>query len=184
MSTKSYIQSSPRTVFTLPSLLVGTKEADSTKMTKRLNYYVRNGVLLNLRKGLYAKLEYNEQEIACSMYAPCYISLQYVLQRAGVIFQYDSCVTSVSYLSREITIDGKIYSYRKVKEAIIVNRQGIVTEDNINIASPERAFLDTVYLYPDFYFDNTGILNKDKVLELLPLYMNKKMEKRVLTTLL
>ena len=100
------------------------------------------------------------------------------------IFQYDSCVTSVSYLSREITIDGKIYSYRKVKEAIIVNRQGIVTEDNINIASPERAFLDTVYLYPDFYFDNTGILNKDKVLELLPLYMNKKMEKRVLTTLL
>lgn len=180
MILKDYILSSPRTVFTLPGLLQATRELDAARMAKRINYYVRKKMLRNLHKGIYAKQNYKTEEIACSLYTPSYISLQYVLQRAGVIFQYDSKITSISYLSREILIDDTYYSYSKVKDCILVNRKGIENKGNINIASPERAFLDTVYLYPDFYFDNPSILDKDKILELLPLYMNKKMEIRVL----
>ena len=182
-STQGYILSSPQTVFTLQNLTVGTLDTNRMNLVKRLNYYVKNGVIRNLRRGVYAKKIYNEQEVACVMYAPCYISLQYVLQRSGVIFQYDSTITSVSYLSREIIIDGKTYSYRKVKPAIMVERKGIICKDNISMATPERAFLDTIYLYPDFYFDRIDGLDKSKIMELLPIYKNKKMEKRVLTLL-
>ena len=182
-STQGYILSSPRTVFTLPSIIVDTREEDMSKLTKRLHYYKKKGVLRSLRKGLYAKWDYNEQEVACSLYTPCYLSLEYVLQRAGVIFQYDECLTCVSYLSREILVDNKNYSYRKAKSAILLNRKGIINQDNINIASPERAFLDTVYLYPHFYFDYPDILNKEKIMELLPIYENKEMETRVIRIL-
>ena len=35
------------------------------------------------------------------------------------------------------------------------------------------------YLYPQFYFDYPDILNIEKVLEILPIYKNKSLEKRV-----
>ena len=117
-STQGYILSSPRTVFTLPSIIVDTQEEDMSKLTKRLHYYKKKGVLRSLRKGLYAKWDYNEQEVACSLYTPCYLSLEYVLQRAGVIFQYDECLTCVSFWIRFIFIHTfisitQIFSTRK-----------------------------------------------------------------------
>ena len=57
---------------------------------------------------------------------------------------------------------------------------GIVQQDNILIATPERAFLDMVYLSAgNCYFDNLHPLNKIKVKQLLPLYQSKVLTKRV-----
>ncbi len=149
---------------------------------KILNYYVKTGKLLNPRKGFYAKENYKPEELACLLYPPTYISLEYVLQRAGVIFQYDSAITNVSYLTREVEIESKAFRYRKIKGEILVNTEGIIVNtDNINIATPERAFLDMLYLNKDFYLDNLHILNKKKVVKLLPVYNSQTLEKRVLT---
>ena len=35
-------------------------------------YYAKKGVLLNPRKGIYAKPKYNEQELACTLLSPSY----------------------------------------------------------------------------------------------------------------
>ena len=170
----------PQTVFTPTLIAQIAQEADRQKLIERITYYVKTGLLKNPRKGIYVKEGYNKLEMACSLYTPCYISLQYVLQKNGIIFQYDSSFTLVSYLSRETEIDGTIYNFRKIKGEIMVNQIGIENSGNVNMATPERAALDTLYLYPDFYFDNLKALDKKKIFAILPIYENKAMEKRVI----
>jgi hypothetical protein len=92
------------------------------------------------------------------------------LQRNGIIFQYDSAITNISYLNREIFVDEQSIRYRQVKPEILLNTSGIINKNNTNIATPERAFLDTLYLNGFFYFDNIKPLNTDKIYELLPIY--------------
>ena len=91
-----------RTAFNTKSIALLLNEKMNASLTKKLNYYVRKGLLINPRKGIYAKKNYNPEELAGLVFVPSYISLEYVLQKAGVVFQYDSAITSVSYLSREI----------------------------------------------------------------------------------
>ena len=102
-----------------------------------------------------------------------------MLQKAGVVFQYDSCLTCAGYLSRTVEADGKEYRYRKVKGEILADTSGIDNKGLINIATPERAFLDTMYLNAEYYFDNLRPLDYRKIMALLPIYGNKRMEARV-----
>lgn len=138
--------SDARTVFSLNDIAMLIGESDFKKLNERLNYYVRKGKLLRPRKGIYVKPNYNPEELSCTLYTPSYISLEYVLQKAGVVFQYDERITTVSYLSRSVDIEGRTYSYRKIKGEILIVTQGINQTGNVNIATPERAFLDVLYL--------------------------------------
>lgn len=174
------ILNSSRTVFTIQSLMMMSGLSDSQKITKSLHYYASEGKILNLRRGIYAKLRYEKQELSCVLYRPSYISLEYVLQRAGVVFQWDESITCVSYLSRTIEVEGKIYQYRKINPELWIGMEGIEQRDNIAIACPERAFLDVMYLSAgNCYFDNLSPLSKKRVRELLPLYRSAVLTERV-----
>ena len=163
-----------RTVFRLKDIAILVGEENFLSLNKKLNYYVRTGKLKNPRKGIYAKPGYNSEELACTLFTPSYVSLEYVLQKAGMVFQYDSRITSVSYLSRNIKVGDQLFSFRKVKGSALVNTLGIIRQTNhINIASPERAFLDLLYLEKDYYFDNLNPLDKGLIHKLLPLYQSK-----------
>ena len=163
-----------RTVFRLKDIAILTGEESFQSLNKKLNYYVQRGKLENPRKGIYAKLNYNSEELACTIFTPSYISLEYVLQKAGMVFQYDSRLTSVSYLSRRIEVENQQFVFRKIKGSALVNTLGIIRQtNNINIASPERAFLDLLYLEKDYYFDNLNPLDKGLIHKLLPLYQSK-----------
>lgn len=168
-----------RTVFRLTDIAMLFPKEENKYLSDRLNYYVRTGRLLNPRKGIYAKADYNPLEFANLLFIPSYISLEYVLQQAGVIFQYDSRYTSVSYLNREIETEDRIYSYRKIKGEIIIDSTGILRKENVNIATPERAFLDILYLNKDFYFDNLNPLDKLLIDRIVPAYQSTALEKRV-----
>ena len=174
------ILGSSRSVFTIQSLRMLTECENSQKLTQSLHYYVKEGKINNPRRGIYTKASYNEQEMACSLFRPAYISLEYVLQRAGVVFQYDDAITCVSYLNRIVEIDGKTYQFRIINPELWIGMEGIEQHDNILIATPERAFLDMVYLSAgNCYFDNLHPLNKTKVKQLLPLYQSKVLTERV-----
>jgi len=169
-----------RTVFRLKDIAMLTAERSFTSINKKLNYLVQKGKLLNPRKGVYVKKDYNKEELACALFTPTYISLEYVLQRSGVIFQYDSAITSVSYLSRTVAVDNQWYVFRKIKNQLLVNTTGVQRLDNqINMATPERAFLDILYLSPGFYFDNINPLDVDTINKLLPMYNSKALNARV-----
>ncbi len=166
-------------VFTLPTVALLSGETNFQLLNQKLNYYVRTGKLLRPRKGIYAKPGYNPEELACMLYTPSYLSLEYVLQKAGVVFQYDSRITAISYLSRSVEVDNYTVYYRKIKNEILINMRGINRNGNINIATPERAFLDTLYLNGSYYFDNIHSLNEQMVRELLPIYNSKILIQRV-----
>ena len=174
------ILSSPRTVFNVQSLRMLTECEDSQKLTKSLHYYVKEGKIHNPRRGIYTKASFDEKEMACSLFRPAYVSLEYVLQRSGIVFQYDDTVTCVSYLNRIVEIDDKAYQFRIINPELWIGMDGIEQQDNILIASPERAFLDMIYLSAgNYYFDNLHPLNKIKVKQLLPFYQSKVLTERV-----
>lgn len=168
-----------RTVFGLSDIAMLFPQDKGKYLSDRLGYYVQTDRLLNPRKGIYAKPGYSPLELANILYKPSYISLEYVLQQAGVIFQFDSRTTSVGYLSREVEIDGRTFSYRRIKEEIMIDTTGIQRTDNVNIAIPERAFLDMLYLNKDFYFDNLNPLDGQIVARIVPAYRSAALEKRV-----
>lgn len=169
-----------KTVFRLRDIALLVGEMDFESLNKKMNYYVQTGKLLNPRKGIYAKPNYNCEELACLLYTPSYVSLEYVLQKAGVLIQFDSRITTISYLSRSIDIEDMTYVYRRIKGEIIANTKGISRQINhVNIATGERAFLDMLYLNKNYYFDNLNPLNKKKIYDLLPIYMSKALTDRV-----
>lgn len=169
-----------RTVFRLIDVAMLVGKTDIQALSKKLNYYVGKGQLQNPRKGIYTKPGYNHEELACRLYSPSYISLEYVLQKAGVIFQFDTQITVVSYLSRSIEVETRSYRFRKIKGELLVNTTGLTLLPNhVNIAGHERAFLDMLYLSPHFYFDNLNPLDKTLLIKLLPIYQSKALAKRL-----
>jgi hypothetical protein len=176
----SKILRAKNTIFTFKDISLLWKETEANLVRRRINHYVKTGKLYPLRRGIYAKdKNYDRWELATKIYPPSYISFETVLIKAGIVFQYYGQIFVASYLSREITIDNQVYVYRKIKDSILTNNAGIEVKNNYSLASPERAFLDIIYLYKEYHFDNLSSLNWEKVFEILPIYQNKKMESRV-----
>ncbi len=180
MNVLTTILSSSRTVFTPQWLAMVCEDRDRQSLRRSLQYYAATGALRNPRRGIYTKPKYDEQEMACALLKPSYISLEYVLARTGVTFQYSSEITCISYQSRTIEVDGKNYSFRQMNKMIWANMLGIEQRDNIAIATPERAFLDMVYLSGgQCYFDNLHPLNHGLIRQILPVYNSPILIKRV-----
>ncbi len=173
-----------RTVFTFLEMAMLTGEADASRLKQRLNYYVRTNKLINLRRGIYAKETYLPEELACKIFKPSYISLEYVLQKEGVVFQYNPVITVVSYLSRKLKINSHLIHYRKIKDDLLYNTTGITMNNKgISIATPERALLDKIYLDNEYYVDATNALKKDELMKLFSVYQSVRLEKSALNML-
>ncbi len=170
---------SNQTVFSTKEVSLLFPEIPYVNIKSRLNFAVKNNKMLSPRNGYVAKPGYNIFELANKLYSPSYISLQTVLKLEGMIFQEFNPVYLISYLSRKIIVDGVELVYKKIPEEIINNPNGIVNTGTYFIASKERAFLDTVYLYGNFHFDNLSGMDWDKVSEYVGMYKNKTLEKLV-----
>lgn len=175
----STILRSKSTVFSFKDITLLWRDSGNAARV-RINYYIKNGDLYRVRQGLYAKdKNYNKLEAATKIYTPSYISFETVLAKAGIVFQLYGQIFVASYLTREIFADNQKYSYRKIKDSVLTNNLGIKQKDNYPIAIPERAFLDVVYLNKNYHFDNLSDINWNKVYEILSIYNNKQMEKKV-----
>lgn len=171
---------SPGTVFSFKEILLASNEKKPALLKRRLHYYVQQGELYAIRRGLYAKdKNYNRLELATKIFTPAYISFETILVEAGIVFQYYKRIFVASYQRKDIMCDGHEYSFRKIKDTILTNKAGLETRDRYHVASKERAFLDVLYLNKDYHFDNLAPLDFDKVLALLPIYNNKRMTKKV-----
>jgi len=172
---------SKNTIFTIKDVALLWGESDVNFVRKKIYRFVKAGKLYSVRRGIYAKdRNYEKYELATKIFTPSYVSFETVLAKAGVIFQFYSQVFVASYLTRELTIDGQTYSLKKIKDTILTNRAGIEAKENYFIASPERAFLDVVYLNKDYHFDNLLPLDWNKIVEILPIYGgNKRMEVKI-----
>jgi len=173
------LYSQKQTVFTAKEIAMLLELTDMDLVKSRINYYVKRGIIKALRRGLYAKNNgYEPEEAATKIYIPSYVSLETVLLKKGAVFQYDERIYVISYQAREITVDNYRFVYRKIKNEVLVNQKGLEKKDGYYIASIERAFLDALYLYKDYYFDNLAVVNFKKAETILPIYNSKALIRR------
>lgn len=171
---------SPKTVFSTKDVSLLWGEEKGSTISARLNKYVKTGKLLRVCRGVYVKdKNYNHFELATRIYTPSYISFETVLTRTGINFQYYGNIFVASYVNREIEVDGQKISFVRMKDYVLSNTSGIEHVDGIAKAKKERAFLDRIYTSKDYHFDNLQSIDFDKVFEILPIYHNKRMIKRV-----
>lgn len=152
-----------------------------TDIRRQIAYYCNRGHLRRLHSGLFVigDESYDVLELANKILRPSYISLDTVLRKEGVIFQYSEEITVVSYKTTSMEIDGHRITFRSIKKPVLLNGEWIVHTGNISIATKERAFLDAIYLYKNTHFDNVGSIDWKKCFELVKMYRSPIMEKRL-----
>jgi len=171
---------SGKTIFSIRDVSLMWGEENESIISIRLNKYAKSGKLIKVRRGLYVKdKNYDRFELSNRIYTPSYISFETVLTREGVNFQYYGNIFVASYINREINVSEQNITFVRMKDYVLSNTIGIEHKDGYAIATKERAFLDRVYVSKDYHFDNLAILNWDKVFEILPIYHNKRLDKKV-----
>ena len=176
----SAILRSNKTVFTTEDIALLWHEPLSPKTLVRINYYVKQGELIPLRRGIYAKdTNYNKLELATRIITPAYVSFETILAREGVIFQFYMPIFVASYTTRQLLVDKQVYTYRKIKHEILLNPLGVEHTNETSSAVLERALLDTLYVGALSYFDNLRSVNWELLFSILPIYTNRQLEKKV-----
>lgn len=171
---------SSQTIFSTKDAALLWREDDSSVVTDRLKKYVKSGKLFRAYRGLYAKdQKYDRFELATRIYTPSYVSFETVLTREGVNFQYYGNIFVASYVNREIIAGEQKITFVRMKDYVLSNTVGIDHKGGYAISTRERAFLDRVYVSKDYHFDNLAHLNWDKVFEILPIYHNMRLDKKV-----
>jgi len=171
---------SPKTVFSTKDIALLWKSKTEGAVWVRLSSYVKAGKLIRVYRGIYAKdKNYDRMELATRIYTPAYVSFETVLTRAGINFQYYGNIFVASYVTREIEADGQKISFIKIKDYVLSNTMGIEQVGEVAMATKERAFLDRIYISRDYHFDHLDVLDWDKVFEILPIYRNQRMNKKV-----
>ena len=161
--------------------------------------WTKKGYLIRLRRGFFAFSEYKNKPdyalyFANRIYRPCYISLHAALSFYGMIPESVIQVASVTTLKTVSFInDFGEYSYKNVKENLLFGYELKPMADNrtIQFATPEKALLDLLYLYP--FYDNEqeleelrldedylhDDLNKDLLMDYCMRFQSKALERRV-----
>jgi len=173
------IYKKPQTTFSLKEISLMFPQLSYKNLKSKLSYFVSVGKLKRVRRGIYVKEGFNPLELANKIYTPSYISLETVLEKEGIVFQKYQTIFVVSYLTRKIKVGEQEIFYRKIKNEILLNDLGIEEENFCFVASRERAFLDAIFLYKNYHFDNLRPLDWEKIKEMEKIYSNKALVKRV-----
>lgn len=127
--------------------------------------------LISPYRGLFAFSSYSFDELATKIRIPCYISLETVLFRSGVIFQdYSHTITLVSWNTLTKTLWEKQLQFRKIRDTLLANPLGVSLRNHVPIASLERAVCDMIYLNPGASFDNIRPISLPKIREIMTMY--------------
>lgn len=164
-----------------------------------LTRWAKKGYLIRLRQGYFAFSEYKNKPdyslyFANRIYRPSYISLHTALSFYGMIPEAVVQITSVTPLkTASFSNDFGEYSYKSFKENLMFGYDLKPIADNrtIQFATPEKALLDLIYLYPfydseqeleelrlDEYFMHYD-LNKKLLLDYCSNFQSKALEHRV-----
>lgn len=127
-------------------------------LDKKISQLLSTGYLISLKKGLYTTKEYIENQspqsrefLANMQYYPSYLSLEYVLQKEGLIPEAVYTYTSVTPKpTRTFTNKLGTFIYRNIKEPLFTGYQLVRYTENyqIKIASRAKALFDFLYLKP------------------------------------
>ena len=124
-----------------------------------LTRWIKKGLLIRLRQGYFTFPEYKSKPdyalfFANRMYRPSYISLHTALSFYGMIPESVVQITSVTPLKTSMftNVFGE-YTYKTIKPNLMFGYGLKPLNDGrtLQIADPEKALLDLLYLYPDYH---------------------------------
>lgn len=147
------------------------------KNSKALDWFLyrakKNSFLKNPVYGIYTFKEYDFFEFASKLKKKSYISLETVLKKESVIYQYYDNIFLVSDNTFQKNILWQNYIFFKIKDSILLNPIWIEFRKNYMIASVERAICDKIYLSKNYYFDDLSWINFKKLEEISKIYNNR-----------
>jgi len=111
-----------------------------------LSRLAKRKILRRLRRNLYeVSLKPSDiLEVANSIYQPSYLSFTYCLGKLGIVNQIAYEIEfATSRKTKRIQIRGRDVIFHKIKKDLFF---GYTLKDDIFIAEPEKALLDTLYL--------------------------------------
>lgn len=137
----------------LPQLF---RYADVAKFTGNANVFLTRalskGFVERVARGVYIN-RFREakpgiEEVACFLRTPSYISCEWALNHHGILLQSPMVCTVLTLdnsvgASRNIRFGGVTIEFSRIAPRLF---NGFETKDGFNIALPEKALLDTIYL--------------------------------------
>jgi len=126
----------------------------------QLSDWVTKGYLLRLKRNLYFLCEAELKEefiLANKLYKPSYVSLESALNCYGIIPDVPFAVTSATIKkTQEFKNQFGLFLYRTLKPDLFFGWQEIKVGENqfYNIAKPEKAFFDFLYLNQNSFGKN------------------------------
>jgi len=130
--------------------------ADVEKFTPNANVFLTRlqakGMVERISRGVYLntlrEARPDIEEIACFLRIPSYISCEWALNRHGVILQSPAVCTVLTLQSsvgksRNIATGGVTIEFSRIAPKLFTGFEG---KDGYNLATPEKALLDAIYL--------------------------------------
>ncbi len=131
--------------------------------------------LKNVFYWVYALQKYDTLELASKIKKKSYISLETVLKKEWVIFQYYEDIFLISDNTIKKKVDWTNFVFHKLKDSILSNPLWLKNNWKYLIASKERAICDRLYLSKNYYFDNLSEIDFEKLEEISKIYNNKRL---------
>lgn len=175
------LSSSDKTVFTTNDLAIIWNIEDKNVLRPIISRAFAKGYLESIRRGLY-KLpdrEVNNWELAGKLKKLSYISLETVLAKEGVIFQWYEEIISASDRNHRIKNEYGAFRYERLPREILLNNRGIINKGNYFQATPERALCDKVHKDGIVYLDDLSVLDPTEAQEISKIYNNKRLERDI-----
>jgi predicted transcriptional regulator of viral defense system len=142
--------------------IVSVSQVRATKLVFDKNNFGRwekQGSLIKLKNGYYAFADIAgtggfAHYAAGKIYKPSYISLRTALAFHGIIPEAANEITSVSSLkTSKFENSLGTFSYKKIKPSLMFGYDAVEKNGfTFFMASPEKAVLDLLYLYPSYNF--------------------------------
>jgi predicted transcriptional regulator of viral defense system len=137
----------------LPQLF---RYADVEKYTGNANVFLtralKNGLVERIARGVYInaflKNRPEIEDVACFLRTPSYISCEWALNRHGILLQSPLVCTVLTLstavgLARNVQYGGATIEFSHLAARLFT---GFETREGYNMALPEKALLDTIYL--------------------------------------
>jgi predicted transcriptional regulator of viral defense system len=112
----------------------------------QLTRWCKKGVMIRIAKGIYAPYgtEIDVLKIANQMYYPSYLSFESVLSKYGILSQVPYTLTfATPKRTRKMILNETEVEFTKLSDKYFF---GYTFENGINIARPEKALVDCLYL--------------------------------------
>jgi len=156
--------------------------ADVAKFVSNPNVFLtralKAGYVARIARGVYYntfKDSPGVEEVACFLRIPSYVSCEWALNYHNIIFQVPVACTVITLSTsvgerNKVHYKGTVIEYSKISEKLFF---GYETREGFNIAIPEKALLDAIYLRGHIPFeDELELENLDitKLIDLSKLY--------------